>query len=55
MATDVTRGTTLTARPTTNRGVQMRSRLEARYAAWLDRHGFTWEYEPRCYATEAGQ
>jgi hypothetical protein len=33
----------------------MRSRLEARYAAWLDENGIKWEYEPRCFASDAGQ
>ena len=27
-------------------GVTFRSQLEARWAAWFDRHGITWEYEP---------
>lgn len=44
-----------TPRPTTYKGVEMRSRLEARYAAWLDKHGFDWEYEPKCFATDEGQ
>lgn len=38
------------ARPTLYRGIQMRSRLEADYAAYLDRDGVTWEYEPECFA-----
>lgn len=42
------------ARPTTYRGIRMRSRLEAAYAASL--HGLaTWEYEPECFADETGQ
>jgi hypothetical protein len=43
------------ARPTTYNGIQMRSRLEADYAAWLDRKGHTWEYEPECFASTDGQ
>ena len=27
-------------------GVTFRSQLEARWAAWFDRHGIAWEYEP---------
>lgn len=50
------RGVTLQARPTTYRGIRMRSRLEARFAAELDRTGgVTWEYEPRAFADENGQ
>lgn len=43
------------ARPTVYKGTQMRSRLEAGYAAWLDKNGFRWEYEPCAFATEDGQ
>lgn len=43
------------ARPTVYKGVKMRSRLEAGYAAWLDGCGFAWEYEPCAFATEDGQ
>lgn len=42
-------------RPTVYKGIQMRSRLEAGFAAWLDKHGLVWEYEPRAFAGEAGQ
>ena len=35
--------------------VEMRSRLEARFAAWFDRLDFTWEYEPCAFATEHDQ
>lgn len=45
----------LKARPTLYRGTLMRSRLEAGYAAWLDRLGFRWEYEPKAFAGAAGQ
>lgn len=44
-----------TARPTTYLGIDMRSRTEATFAAFLDRHSFTWEYEPRAFATAAEQ
>lgn len=43
------------ARPTVYKGVKMRSRLEAGFAAWLDESRFTWEYEPCAFATEDGQ
>lgn len=42
------------ARQTTYKGIKMRSRLEASFAAHID--GLcTWAYEPRCYADETGQ
>ena len=47
--------TTIPARPTTYKGVEMRSRLEARYAQWLDDFKIAWTYEPRCFASESGQ
>lgn len=43
------------ARPTVYKGIRMRSRLEAGFAAWLDANGFDWEYEPQAFASEAGQ
>lgn len=46
---------TIKARPTTYKGIKMRSRLEADYAAYLDNRGVTWEYEPACFASESGQ
>lgn len=46
---------TLKARPTVYNGIQMRSRLEARWAAVLDRDWGRWAYEPRAYATQGGQ
>lgn len=49
------RPTIIPARPTTYRGTRMRSRLEAGFAMWLDQMGFTWAYEPECFATERGQ
>lgn len=42
-------------RTTLYRGIRMRSRLEADFAAWLDREGNSWEYEPVCFAGPAGQ
>lgn len=44
-----------TPRPTTYRGIEMRSRLEATVAERLDRGGYTWEYEPRAFAGYGGQ
>lgn len=35
-----------TAIPTVYRGIQMRSRLEAKWACCFDQLGWTWEYEP---------
>ncbi len=32
--------------PTTYRGIRFRSRLEARWAAFFDRLGWPWQYEP---------
>ena len=43
------------ARPTIYNGIQMRSRLEARVAAWLDSRNIRWEYEPVAFASGAGQ
>src|SRR6266568_3037563 len=38
------------------RRFQMRSRLEAGFAAWLDESGCVdWDYEPCAYATAEGQ
>ena len=49
-------GTALKARPTTYKGIEMRSRLEGKYAQWLDRVGGNeWIYEPKCFADETGQ
>jgi hypothetical protein len=52
---DVTNDNALRARPTIYKGVQMRSRLEAGFAQWLDGMGFEWEYEPECFASDGGQ
>ena len=46
---------TIAARPTVYRGIQMRSRLEARFAAYLDLLGAVWSYEPRAYGGRGGQ
>lgn len=43
------------ARPTTYNGIRMRSRTEATFAAFLDRVGYVWEYEPRAFASAEGQ
>lgn len=43
------------ARPTTYRGIKMRSRLEASVAAEFDQFGYEWAYEPRAYANASGQ
>ena len=45
----------LKPRPTTYKGIEMRSRLEAAFAQFLDSRGKSWEYEPRCYADQEGQ
>jgi hypothetical protein len=45
----------LRPRPTVYKGIKMRSRLEARFAAYLDNTGDEWVYEPRAYADERGQ
>lgn len=45
----------LTARPTVYQGVQMRSRLEARFASFLDAAHVAWTYEPRAYRGKAGE
>jgi len=47
--------TTWRARPTTYRGIPMRSRLEARFAALLDDAGAQWQYEPNAFGGRAGQ
>lgn len=43
------------ARPTLYKGIQMRSRTEAAYAARLDQAGLDWQYEPQCFADETRQ
>lgn len=47
---------THTGRKTLYRGIQMRSRLEADFASWLDEQvGDIWTYEPQCFASRDGQ
>lgn len=43
------------ARSTLYKGIQMRSRLEADFARFLDRTDRPWRYEPQCFADERGQ
>jgi hypothetical protein len=55
------------ARPTIYKGIQMRSRLEAKFAEWMESNGRTFNnenrpsmpgefaYESECYADETGQ
>ncbi len=43
------------ARPTIYKGVQMRSRLEAAFAQFLDNHTMAWVYEPNAYGSDNGQ
>ena len=45
----------MAARPTTYKGVKMRSRLEAAWAEQFDAVHWTWQYEPHCFATSEGQ
>lgn len=45
----------LTPRPTIYKGIAMRSRLEAHFAARLDSLGLVWEYEPCAFGDESGQ
>lgn len=45
----------LTPRPTIYKGVAMRSRHEATFAAYLDALNLTWEYEPCAFGSEVGQ
>ena len=37
---------TIDAIPTTYKGIEFRSKLEARWACFLDRFNFSWDYEP---------
>lgn len=46
---------TMSPRPTTYRGVHMRSRLEAAWAEQFDALAWTWTYEPQCFASALGQ
>lgn len=47
--------TEIQARPTLYKGIQMRSRLEADFARYLDSLGTPWAYEPSCFADETAQ
>ena len=42
-------------RTTIYNGIKMRSRTEARFAAYLDRLGVSWQYEPEAFASRDGQ
>lgn len=42
-------------RQTIYKGITMRSRLEASFAAWLDGQEWSWVYEPQCFADSTGQ
>lgn len=42
-------------RKTMYRGIEMRSRLEADFAAFLDQNKADWDYEPMCFAGPDGQ
>lgn len=44
--------TTIAARPTIYKGIKMRSRLEGRVAAALDRKGIDWGYEGPAFGNE---
>jgi hypothetical protein len=43
--------TNFKARPTTYKGVEMRSRLEAGFAMWLDERDLSWTYDEWWVAT----
>lgn len=43
------------ARPTLYKGIRMRSRLEADFAAYLDGRPEPWAYEPECFSSDSGQ
>lgn len=45
----MTRADAISAIPTTYKGVEMRSRSEAKFARWCDRHRVKWLYEPEGY------
>lgn len=61
-AGDLMARTAMQARPTIYKGIQMRSRMEAEFAAhldslvarWPEDYG-SWHYEPMCFAGAAGQ
>lgn len=45
---------TINAIPTQYKGIEFRSRTEARWAVFLDELGFKWEYEPEGYQLLSG-
>ena len=47
--------TEIKARTTMYKGIKMRSRLEADFAAFLDQSDADWDYEPFCFAGPDGQ
>lgn len=47
--------TALKPRRTTYQGIEMRSRLEAGFAQWLDSIVCRWQYEPQAFAGPDGQ
>lgn len=49
------RGKPFPARKTVYKGIEMRSRLEAGYAMWLDQRRWTWSYEPCVFGNEQQQ
>lgn len=44
----------IAALPTKYRGIQFRSKLEARWAVFFDALGIKWEYEPQGFSTSEG-
>jgi hypothetical protein len=42
-------------RKTVYKGIEMRSRLEAAYARWLDARRWKWTYETQAFASDLGQ
>lgn len=45
----------MNARPTTHRGIQMRSRLESKFARYLDSMSVEFKYEPRAFSGKSGE
>jgi hypothetical protein len=48
-------GNRFKARKTIYKGIEMRSRLEAGFAQWLDQEIMDWSHEPFAVASESGQ
>jgi hypothetical protein len=46
---------TITVKPTLYRGVYMRSKTEAKAAAWIESQGWKWVYEPESFLQEKDQ